>query len=350
MALAAILLVLAGCTSAPSAAAPRLPTVDGSLIVLDSDGVLTSLRAADLRPQWRIDLGGRERYSGLPRYPRHVLAVDARRQLYVTAPPWLFVLDGGTGRLRAAVSLPPDVEWLAPAVDGDGVYLAGADRNGTPMVALVDMAAHQVTDTATLRPAAGRYWAVYATAIFAGGSRLAVTYQSQTATGMDMVDLGELQPVRCQAGTRDGSGCAAQVDGGVVGYRDAAVAATGATNLVRLDGSGRVSSYLSTGLAGAHLRELAVDAGRQELFAVGACGYAGGLATVGLRAGAARLLAAPSRPGSGQVCGDRVLVAPGGAELAVVGARHAAMLDSDTGAVLVSRTVSAPLVDAVLAP
>ncbi|MEN3307430.1 MAG: hypothetical protein V7603_3632 [Micromonosporaceae bacterium] len=352
VATATVLLVLGGCTTGGGSvsqvgAAPPQLAVTGSLVVLDGTGALTAFAARDLRPQWRLDLAARDPSARLGPYPRHVLAVDARRQVYVAAPPWLFIVDGVTGQMRAAVRLPADVDWLAPAVVDDGVYLAGPDRTGAPMVALVDAAAHQVTDTATIRPAGGRFWPVYATAVFAGGSRLAVSYHGDSTTGLDIVDLGQLEPLGCP-GLPPGAECSTAVHGGVAGYPGGLLAATGFADLARLDDSGRVTGQLTTGLAGNHLREIAVDAGRRVAYAIGPCAYAGGLARVALGAGRTRLLAALGSTGPGAICGDRVLVAPGGVALAVVDSRRAAILDAGTGAVRVARSVAAAAVDAVL--
>jgi hypothetical protein len=354
MATATVLLVLGGCTTGGASArragaAPYPIAVTGSLVVLDGTGVLTALAARDLRPQWRLDLAARDPAARLGPYPRHALAVDARGQVYVAAPPWLFVVDGGTGQVRAAVRLPHDVDWLAPAVVDDGVYLAGADRTGAAMVALVDAGTHQVTDTATIRPAGGRYWPVYATAVFAGGSRLAVSYQGDSTTGLDVVDLGQLEPVACP-GRPPGAQCSTNVHGGVAGYPGGLLAATGLADLARLDDGGRFTGYLATGLAGTHLREIAVDPAHQIAYAIGPCAYTGGLARIGLGAGRARLLAALASTGPGAVCGDRVLIAAGGAALAVMNARRVATLDAGTGVVIAARGMAAALVDAVLAP
>jgi hypothetical protein len=353
MATATTLLVLGGCTAGgggagQAGAAPRPLAVTGILVTLDESGVLTASAARDLRPQWRLDLAARAPSARFGPYPRHVLAVDARRRVYVAAPPWLFVVDGGTGQVRAAVRLPADVDWLAPAVVDDGVYLAGADRGGAPMVALVDARSHQVTDTATIRPAADRYWPVYATAVFAGGSRLAVSYNGDSTTGIDLVDLGELESLACQ-NRPPGAECTSEVHGGVAASPGGLIGATGFADLVRMDEDGRVTGHLATGLTGNHLREIAVDPAHQIAYALGPCAYAGGLARIPLGAGQARLQAALASSGTGAVCGDRVLVAPGGAALVVADTRRVATLDAGTGAVLVARGLPARLVDAALA-
>jgi hypothetical protein len=365
---AAVLLALGACTPDRGTALSRLPQVGGSLVALDSNGVLVSLAAGNLRPQWKLDLGARDRDARFGRYPRHVLAVDARRQVYVAAPPWLFVVDGGTGQVRAAVALPRDVDWAAPAVVDDGVYLAGADRTGAPMVALVAAAAHQVTDTATVRPAAGRDWAVYGTAVFAGGSRLAISYHGEKTTGIDVMDLGQLEPLGCP-GVPAGAECTTQVHGDLATYSGGLVAATGLASLLLLDSTGREVRRLPTGLLNNHLMEIAVDAAHQAVYALGPCGYAGGLARIALPGGPSRLLVRPGRAavalgddlprnglrnladsstGPGTVCGDRVLVAPGGGVLAVVDVRGVVTVDAGTGALLARRPMGGPVIDAAM--
>jgi hypothetical protein len=204
-----------------------------------------------------------------------------------------------------------------------------------------------VTDTATVRPAAGRYWPVYATTVFADGSRLAVSYSGDSTTGADLVDLGQLEPLACQS-RPPGAECTSEVHGAVVGFAGGLLAATGFADLVRLDDAGRVVGHLATGLAGNHLREIAVDPVHRVAYAIGPCAYAGGLARVPLAGGAARLQAALASSGTGAVCGNRVLVAAGGTTLAVVDARRLATLDAGTGAVLVARGTTTPIVDAIL--
>jgi hypothetical protein len=387
----ALMLLVTGCTRSRRAGGGfLLPAVAGSVVVLDSSGVLAALAARDLRPQWRVDLGTRARAAAFSGSARHVLTVDEHGRVYVAAPPWLFVVDGGTGLLRAAVALPRDVDWGAPVVVSSGVYLAGADRSGAPMVALVNIASHQVTGTTMVRPGGGRSgsgaaspgaaptrtWPVYATAAFAGGARLAVSYHGADTSGIDVVDLGELETVRC-SGSLPGAECSTQVRGDVVGYAGGMVATTGLADLLLLDGHGQVTRVLDTGLGGSgssgaaqRITEIAVDETGHVAYALGSCGYAGGLASVALPGGRARLLRVPATAGSapaepvldapvrrgrpagasGSICGDRVLVAPGGSVLAVVNTRQVQTLDAGTGTSLASRAAAVPMTDAVMIP
>lgn len=382
----ALMLVVTGCTRGPRAGFP-LPAVSGSVVLLDSSGVLVALAARDLSPQWRVDLGARARAAEFSSSARHVLAVDEQGRVYVAAPPWLFVVDGGTGLVRAAVALPPDVDWGAPAAVANGVYLAGTDGSGAPRVALVNIASHEVTGSAAVRPggpradprsasagaAPARSWPVYATTAFAGGARLAVSYHGTDASGIDVVDLGELETVRCAASLPGGE-CNTQVRGDVAGYADGMVATTGLSDLLLLDGQGQVTRVLETGLGGTgssgaaeHVTEIAVDQTEHVVYALGSCGYAGGLASVTLPGGKSRLLRVPARDGSapaapvlgapvlragpaGSICGDRVLVSSGGAVLAVVSTRQVQTLDAGTGTSLASRAAVVPLTDAVMVP
>ena len=53
---------------------------------------------------------------------------------------------------------------------------------------------------------------------------------------------------------------------------------------------------------------------------------------------------------STSICGDRVLVAPGGSVLAVVNTRQVQTIGAGTGAALASRAAAVPLTDAVMIP
>lgn len=390
----ALMLVASGCTRSRGAGGGfPLPAVDGSVVVLDSAGVLAALAARDLHPQWRVDLGARARGARFGSTARHVLAVDEHGRVYVAAPPWLFVVDGGTGLVRAAVELPSGVDWGAPTVVANGVYLAGPDRFGAPRVAVLNIASHQITGTAMVRPGGGRpgrgsaapdaatarVWPVYATAAFANGARLAVSYHGTDTGGIDVVDLGELETVHC-ASSLPGAECSTQVHGDVVGYGSGMVATTGLAGLLLLDSRGQVTRVLDTGLGGTgssgaaqRVTEIAVDETGRMVYALGSCGYAGGLASITLPGGRSRLLRAPVASGSvsggpvepalgapmfragpagasTSICGDRVLVAPGGSVLAVVNTRQVQTIGAGTGAALASRAAAVPLTDAVMIP
>lgn len=98
------------------------------------------------------------------------------------------------------------------------------------------------------------------------------------------------------------------------------LAATGdAQRVEELTIDGRIIGQWDSGLPGNHLMEVGFDAEAGRLYAIGSCGYAGGLSTIDLHTDQVRRLASPAGPRNPDtslplsfICGERIEAGLGG--------------------------------------
>jgi hypothetical protein len=165
-----------------------------------------------------------------------------------------------------------------------------------------------------LRPAAGRRWTVYSGAVAPDERHAAVSYHGPDTTGADLVAQSDAGWLPCRAGRpAAGTGCDPAVHGRVVAVGSGVIASTGdGRRLLHLSYGGAITGQWDPALSGNHLVEFAAD--DRVLYAVGSCGYRGGLSEVKPGTGRVRVLAppGPSGPvgrepiGAGTICGERV--------------------------------------------
>lgn len=350
---AAMVLGLGGCASTPQRAPAPSPTGSERLVVLDSTGRLAAYDVADLTVRWETALRADPPVS-FGDYPRHALAVGADAVAYVVAPaegtrPVLFAVDTGTGRQRFALPLPDGVEARVPVPDPTRhrVYLLAsrpAGRDGRQaVIVVVDPGAPRVVETVPVSPADGRHWIPYAGTLSADARRLVISYHGDDTTGVDVLDAATLRRAPCAA--PGAVPCTTQVHGRIRAYGYGLVAATGGEEMLLLSVDGRVTGRLDTQLAGNHLMEFDVDDARHRIYAIGPCGYTGGLAVIG---GTTRLIRPPGGPIDERLCGDRVVVVDDGDAVAVTGDNKIRIVDVHNGKVLRATPSDRPAIEAVV--
>jgi hypothetical protein len=246
---------------------------------------------------------------------RTLFVLVPRGQGQPAAPDRVAVLDPATLRLRASYPLDAATTYrsLALGARSGRLYLFGnrAGPHGqAALVATLDSASGRVLDRWVVRPAGGRNWLVYRGIATADERHLVVSYHGSDTTGADVLGLAGGRLAHCPAGP-PWAGCLPGVHGDVVAVGDRLLATTGdAQRVEELTLDGRVLRRWASGLAGNHLMELAVDAAGRA-YAIGSCGYAGGLSVIDLDTGPARPLAAPVAGGGlagapPTVCGERI--------------------------------------------
>lgn len=349
-AVAVALLCLSGCPAGQPRAGgqPRAagspPRASSNLVVLDAAGRLTAYDIRDLSVRWSTTLP-----ASFGEFPRHAVAAGTDGLVYAVAAaedshPALFAVDARTGRIRFTLPLPAGVEARVPVPDParGRLYLLATRPSGTAggrqaVVVVVDPIGRRVMNTVPASPADRRDWIPYAGALIAGSDRLAISYHGETTTGMAIVDAGTLRPVPCPAPCR-------QVHGRILSYLGGLAAATGGEELLLLTMDGEVTRRLDSQLAGNHLMEFDVDDARQTIYAIGPCGYTGGLAAI---AGTTRLIRPPGTTVTDRVCGDRISVVDHGAAVAVTGGNGIRIVDVRSGKTVHAASVDRAPIDAV---
>lgn len=184
--------------------------------------------------------------------------------------------------------------------------------------------------------------------------RLFISYHGQDSTGADVVRLSSTGPRRCRAAP--GRGCLPDVHGGMAVVGDAVYSATGsATRVDERDPDGRVRRRLNPRSGNNHLMAIAADT--RHLYALGSCGYAGGLTRVALSSGEVTKLAV--RPDS-EICGEQIALSRVGGSLVVLslprpvpqmgraGGSAVLFVDPETGRVTGRGVLDADPLDVVL--
>jgi hypothetical protein len=357
---------LVGCAASDATRTPR-----PDLYVLTAANELIGATAAG-RVVMRRQLERARRGTS----PSRRLAV-ANGHLFVLvrrdAPPdRLVVVDAASGRVRATRSLPADFRARV-VVAGARLFVAGnrAVRRVAPGLDEEDSVVLELDGDGrllgrfTVREAAGRDWWVTSAALSPDGRRLVVSYHGGCSDeapdlctgGADIVDVETGQRAPCDEPFR-GSGCF-NAHGDVDFHGDGLLAATGSGLILRLDRNGREREKLATRLGNSHVMDFAVDRERSELVAAGPCQHFGGLASLRLDDGRARLLVRPGPPHLPQfpptaaVCGTRVallrtLVAVAPIRTAVAspsGRGRVLLVDRRTGRIRARITLGAEPVD-----
>jgi hypothetical protein len=238
-------------------------------------------------------------------------------------PDQLVTFDLPTRHVRARHLLDTVTSYrsLALGPRSGQLYLFGNRHQAAgqaAVVAVVDPASGTIRSRWTIRPASGRTWLVYRGVVSDDERRLVVSYHGPDTTGADVLTNTGGRLRRCAAAAPPGAGCLADVHGDIILASGRLLATTGDPRQVEawtLDG--RLRARWDSGLSGNHLTELAVNAATRRLYAIGSCGYTGGLSVIDLDRGRARRLAAPTPGGGGAgapqppICGERIETGPG---------------------------------------
>lgn len=335
---------------------------DNSLIEVSPETGRVERELSPGHPSARMAVG---RYLALSRDGKSLFALGPGRRKEASL---LTVIDVSTARVQNRYPLPERVSFRSLAVGPKTgrLYLFGNrpaeaaqgtrdDQGGQDtIVAVLDAGVGKVRRIETIRKAGGRSWIMPWTDVSLDEEYLFVSYHGADTTGADWIEVTSRGLERCRRKAPAGQGCIAG-HGNVEAYGDHLLIATGTPQINETTRAGKVVRELDTKLEGNHLMEFAVDTATDRLYAVGSCGYTGGLSRVDLDTGQAKLLA-PTRSGLGTpsvreraVCGESVAAGP--ESLLVVGktlmpvpqpdARGSLLLiDGDTGEKI--RTVRTP--------
>jgi hypothetical protein len=156
------------------------------------------------------------------------------------------------------------------------------DRGGQDaVVAVVDAVDGKVQKLETVRESGGRSWIVLRAEVSPQDRYLFSSYHGDDTTGIDWIELTPRSLHRCQKRATAGQGCIPG-HGSVQAYGDHLLIATGAPRIDETTRAGQAVRKLDTKLEGNHLMEFAIDVSTDRLYAVGSCGYTGGLSRVSL--------------------------------------------------------------------
>lgn len=226
----------------------------------------------------------------------------------------------------------------------------GAPPRGTPIVTVMSAHPGNAPRTFAFRKPRGGDWEIYRGLVTADEAHVAVSYHGGRTTGVDWAARRGRNLVPCVAGTDQRSGCV-RVHGNVADLgNDQLLAATGDQTLIQVNLAGSVARSFDTKLAGNHLMEFTLTADKRAAYAVGPCGYAGGLARIDLVTG--RVATLWQRPR--HMCGARIAVDAAG-RLFVTRTRRVVpdptrgggvlLVDGSDGRVLGTLTTSAEPID-----
>jgi hypothetical protein len=241
------------------------------------------------------------------------------------------VVDAQTAKLLASHSLHDSGDVFRALAIGPStgrIYLFG-DRSGAAIVTVMDPDSGTTLANWIARTADGYDWFPYEGAVSFDERVLYISYHGVDTTGIDrfLISDGGLQ--RCPPSNRPNVGCIGG-HGGFLLYGNSIVTGDGGGLMFKEDMNGTIRSAFDTGLAGNHLMEFVVDRQTNRLYAVGSCGYSGGVSANDLTAGGTYtltefgvikwlvspappvILAAPQprRPVKTVPCGQRLALGP----------------------------------------
>lgn len=322
-------------------ASPR--TSPDAAVVLLTETAVVGLTAGDLSERWRQGIGSASLDAATLAGDVVVLTGDG-------AASRLVRIHGASGRIRARTDLPKGYAYGAVVVSRDRSRIYAIGRRAAPAGAIavvtVDAARNAVTRTIEVPKAGPADWDVHRAASYGRGDRLIISYHGRDTTGADILTpTGDGTGGAACPPARPNEGCIGVVHGAVVGYGDGAVAATGQPVLVLLDASGAILREFDTRLAGNHLMEFAVDPAGHRIYALGPCGYTGGLSQVDIDRGAVTVVRPPRSPEvryDDTMCGDRVAVIDD-ARVIVTADRRAILVDVADGRQVAQYSAPAPI-------
>jgi hypothetical protein len=293
-----------------------------------ADRQLLVVSASTGTVETRLTLGSK---SPVPDVGRFLALSRDGETLYVLVP-WtpatrqsVMAVDPAGVRIRARFRLPRGVAYrsLVAGSKTGRLYAFGnrpaAKNTPTPATAVVtvlDATSGAVLSTWDVRKANGRFWWVLDAAVSDDERRLYVSYHGGCSesdvctTGADWLDIVDDRARRCGGQRYPYSGCLGRVHGSVAIYEDGVVAATGEGPIIQIDGRGRITRAWKSRIPRNHLMQFALDRKRGLLYAIGSCGYRGGLSRIDVKSGRSRVVGYPSSSASSGICGERIAVGP----------------------------------------
>jgi hypothetical protein len=226
------------------------------------------------------------------------------------------LVDMITLRFTNAIDIGGDYEFRGLAVGPrtGRIYLF-ANQRGDAVVRVLDPSGTQSTETWLARKSDGRNWYIYQGAVAADETALYLSYHGPDTTGIDRFEIQPTGLLRCSITTRPESGCF--VTHGSFALEAGVLIATMAEQpLAALDPlTGARRAEYDLRLEGNHMPEFTVASAIGRIYAVGSCGYTGGLSMVGLSSGRVQVLVASRTIGA--VCGERIVGLSDGSLLVV---------------------------------
>ena len=195
------------------------------------------------------------------------------------------------------------------------LYLFG-NQGGDAVVRVLDPSGKQATQTWPARASGGRNWLIYQGAVASDESALYLSYHGPDTTGVDRFAIQASGLMRCEIASLPDSGCfrthgAFALRGGIL------IAAAGESPVMELDSvTGLVRGQYDLHLVGNHLMEFGIAVDVDRLYAVGSCGYSGGLAVADLPTHQTQILAPPRT--RDVICGERIAALGNGTILVVL--------------------------------
>jgi hypothetical protein len=288
-------LALGGCASGGETRTLFVLLTDNRLLRVSADGeVLT-----------RVRLGAAPAFAS---YGSLLASADDGERIYalVRGKGQHIAEIDRDGRLVQSHALPRDVTWrrLAVGPESGRIFLAGdvagVRRNELGAVELGVRLLVLSPDGIRLafepiREPAGRDWYVGWLTVAPDESSVLVSYHGSDTTGSDVL---QLDPLRlCVDRTPEWGACVGRNHGRSQWVGDRVLAATGESQLLLLEKSGRIVRKLETGLRNIHLMEFEVVG--NAVYAYGDCIKGTGVARVSFGGGAPRKL---------RGCGDSAAV------------------------------------------
>ena len=355
----------------------REPSAAGEVVTLLANNHLVLVPPGGRAPRWETTLAPApdtsHGYGFLSTGHRLAWSTDRTTIYALPAADWLgaerlMAVDHIGGRVLQTIHLPEGTRYggLAVGPVTGQVYLVG-QQDKAISIAVVDPGRRQITAVWNGRdmhhwqpqgPVGGDF-SVYQAEISPDESRLFYTYHGGLLpkAGLDFVDLTGAGPRTCTPPSPDkacltGLAGFAPYKGGVL-LTSGIDAGDGLVYDYRLDGLLMRTFHLDLGAG--FLNDFALDLAGNRLYAVGSCGYVGGLSVLDLTSGKPRLLASTQAGQTKTVpCGQRLALTWSG-ELVVgrVARLNASpyfggtllYIDVATGAVLRTVTLSAEPVD-----
>jgi hypothetical protein len=228
------------------------------------------------------------------------------------------VISEASGRARIAVvdtttltetsSIDPgaDLEYrgLALGPRSGRLYLF-ANQRGDAVVRVIDPSGVQSPQTWPGRKSDGRTWFIYQGAVSSDETVLYLSYHGPDTTGIDRFEIQPTGLLRCSITTRPESGCflthgSFALESGVL------IASMGEQPLAALDPlTGARRDEYDLRLEGNHMPEFTIASGIGRIYALGSCGYTGGLSMVDLATRQTQVLVASRSIGA--ICGERIV-------------------------------------------
>lgn len=347
------------------------------IFALLANGNLVGLRAEDGRLVANYDLAAAQNSLDAIASTGHYLGTskDGTRLFALISgsesqPSHVYTLDVATRALRPT----HDVEdasvvfrSLAVGPQTGRVYLFGNQR-GDVVVAQLDANADAELKRWTVKRQDSFNWWIYQGAVGADERQLFISYHGVDTTGIDWMGIASDTLKLCTTRQRPDMGCI-NSHGSFVFYKNSLLTATGEEPILQHTQQGKLLGAFDAGLQGNHLMEIALDVHNQQLYAVGSCGYVGGVTRINLeKPGSLESMSdtwkatpyPPRRLAPRAVCGERLALSRDGSKLVIgVTARPVPsayspgalkLIDTTTGELLWTTETEAEPVDVILVP